>query len=346
MADPRFFTKAGPFTLTQLAEAADAKLPDGAEASRLFNDVAPLHEAGPEHVSFLANKKYVEAFEQSSAGACVTHPDDAARAPAGMALLLSENPYRSYAQIAWLFYPRPTYAVGISLVASVDPSAEIGAGSRVESGAVIGPKAKLGARCLVGPNAVIGAGVVLGEDCSVGACASISHSIIGNRVRIRPGARIGQDGFGFAMGPEGYLQMPQLGRVIIGDDVEIGANTIVDRGSGPDTLIGPESRIDSLVQIAHNVRLGSRCVIVAQVGISGSTQFGNSVVAAGQAGITGHLKIGDGARIGAQAGVMRDIEAGTTVGGSPALPMSEWLRQVATLNRLIRKKSKTEPPAA
>ena len=340
MADPRFFTKGGPFTLAQLAEAAGASLANEAEASRRFSDVGALHEAGAEQVSFLANQKYVEAFAQSRAGACVVHPDNAAKAPAGMALLLSQNPYRSYAQIAWLFYPQQSREGGVSAAASVDPSAEIGAGVRIEAGAVIGAGAKLGARCLIGPNAVIGAGVILGDDCSVGACASISHSIIGSRVMIRPGVRIGQDGFGFSMGPEGYLKMPQLGRVIVEDDVEIGANSVIDRGSGPDTVIGAESHIDSLVQLAHNVRLGRRCVIVAQVGISGSTQLGNSVVAAGQAGLTGHLTIGDGVKIGAQAGVMRDIAAGTTVGGSPAVPMTEWLRQVATLSRLTKKKAR------
>lgn len=340
MADPRFFTRAGPFTLGQLAELSGASLATEADASMCVTDVAPLGDAGPEHVSFLANIKYVEAFTRSRAGACVVRPDHADKAPKGTALLLSSDPYRSFARIAWLFYPKAALKAEISAGPCVDASADIGAGTRIEVGAAIGPGAKVGARCLIGANAVIGAGVILGDDCLVGACASISHSILGSRVNVRPGARIGQDGFGFSMGPEGYLKLPQLGRVIIDDDVEIGANTVIDRGAGPDTVIGAGTRIDSLVQIAHNVRLGRNCVIVAQVGISGSTRLGDSVVVAGQAGITGHLAIGDGVRIAAQSGVMRDLEAGSTVGGSPAVPMTEWLRQVATLKQLLRKRGR------
>jgi UDP-3-O-[3-hydroxymyristoyl] glucosamine N-acyltransferase len=185
---------------------------------------------------------------------------------------------------------------------------------------------------------VIGPGVVLGEDCIVGACASITHSIVGKRVNIYPGVRIGQDGFGFAMGPQGHAKVPQLGRVIIQDDVEIGANTTIDRGAGPDTIIGSGTKIDNLVQIGHNVQLGRGCVIVAQVGISGSTRLGDFVAVGGQAGLTGHLHIGAGARIAGQSGVMRDIEPGGTVGGSPAVPMADWLRQSALIGQMARKK--------
>lgn len=340
MADPRFFTRAGPFTLGQLAELSGASLAAEADASICITDVAPLGDAGPEHVSFLANTKYVEVFTKSRAGVCVVRPEHADKAPKEMALLLSPDPYRSFARIAWLFYPEEAPKAEISVGPCVDTSADIGVGTRVEIGATIGPGATIGARCVIGANAVIGAGVVLGDDCRVGACASITHSIVGNRVNVRPGARIGQDGFGFSMGAEGHLKLPQLGRVVIEDDVEIGANTVIDRGAGPDTFIGAGTRIDSLVQIAHNVRLGRNCVIVAQVGISGSTHLGDAVVVAGQAGITGHLTIGEGARIAAQSGVMRDIEAGHTVGGTPAVPMTEWLRQVATLKQLLRKRGR------
>jgi len=340
MADSRFFDRSGPFTLAALALRCGAELADGGDPDFLAVDVAPLDAAGPDQMTFLDNKKYVDAFSQSRAGACIVHPSLAHRAPPGMFLLLSPDPYRSYAQAARAFYPLPKPAPGVAPQASVDPSAVLGEGVRVEPGAVIGARADIGSGSWIGPNVVIGEGVVLGEDCVIAAAASISHAIIGKRASIYAGVRIGQDGFGFAMGPQGHLKVPQLGRVIIHDDVEIGANTTIDRGAGPDTVIGAGSKIDNLVQIGHNVQLGRGCVIVAQAGISGSTHLGDFVIVAGQAGITGHLRIGSGAQIAAQSGVMRDIEPGGKVGGSPAMPFTEWLRQAAALNQMVRKKGR------
>lgn len=339
MADPRFFTNAGPFTLAQLAEISGAAPAEGVNPQAVFTDVAPLEQAAADQVSFLDNRKYVAAFQASTAGLCVIAPEMADKAPAGMALLLSPDPYRAYARIAQAFYPVPAPEPWVAPTAFIDPSAKLGEGCRVEPGAVIGPKAEIGARCRIGANVVIGQGVVLGDECTIGANATISHALVGAKVNIYPGARIGQDGFGFAMGPQGHLKVPQLGRVVIGNNVEIGANTTIDRGAGPDTVIGDGSMIDNLVQIGHNVQLGRGCVIVAQVGISGSTRMGDFVAAGGQAGITGHLKIGSGARIAAQAGVMRDVAPGETVGGAPAVPMADWLRQSAILGKMARKKS-------
>jgi UDP-3-O-[3-hydroxymyristoyl] glucosamine N-acyltransferase len=338
MADSRFFSVAGPFTLGQLAEISAATPSAGADEAALFTDVAPLESATASDVSFLDNRKYVAAFQASTAGLCVVAPEMADKAPAGMALLLSKDPYRAYARIAQAFYPVPAPEPWVAPTAWVDPAATIGEGCRIEPGAMIEAGAEIGARCRIGANAVIGKGVRLGEDCIIGANATISHALIGRKVTIYPGVRIGQDGFGFAMGPEGHLKVPQLGRVVIGNSVEIGANATIDRGAGPDTVIGDGCMIDNLVQIGHNVQLGRGCVIVAQVGISGSTRFGDFVAAGGQAGITGHLKIGSGARIAAQAGVMRDIGPGETVGGAPAVPMADWLRQSAILAKMGRKK--------
>ena len=334
MADPRFFAVKGPFKLADLAALAGASLANPAVGDQLIKDVAPLDQAGPDDLAFLDNRRYLEAFGASRAGACVILPEHADRAPAGMALLLSDAPYMSFAKIARSFYPHPAVEAGIAPSAVIDPTAELGAGCRIDAAAIIGRQVRLGARCHIGGTAVIGDGVVLGDDCRIGAGASISHSIIGNRVYIYPGARIGQDGFGFASGPAGHLRIPQLGRVVIHDDVEVGANSTIDRGAGPDTVIGAGCMIDNLVQIGHNVQMGKGCVIVAQVGISGSTKLGDFVVIGGQAGLAGHLTIGSGVRMAARSGVASHIPAGAEVGGAPAVPVREWRRQVATLARM------------
>ncbi len=338
MADPRFYSVAGPFTLKKLAGISQAQIGGDADSDALFSDVAPLASAGPDHVAFLDNRRYLDAFMTTKAGACLVHPDLAPKGPRGTALLLTPEPYRGYARVACAFYPAAPPEAAVAPSAVVDDTAALGAGCRVEAGAVIGAGAQIGRRCHIGANAVIGDGVVLGDDCVVGRLASLACCIVGARVVIHAGVRIGEDGFGFAVGGQEPLKVPQLGRVLIEDDVEIGANSTIDRGSGPDTVIGAGTKIDNLVQIAHNVQLGRSCMVVAQVGISGSTTVGESVMMGGQAGLTGHLRIGSGARIAAQSGVMRDVEPGADVGGSPAAPVRQWLRGVAVVERMARKK--------
>ncbi len=336
MADPRFYSVAAPRRLGELAEIAGAERPGGAAAERLISDVAPLQDAGPDEVSFFDGKPvYREAFANTRAGACVV--PRGAGAPGGATVLLAvDDPHRGYAVIARAFYPALDEAPAGS-GDPIDPSAHIGPGVSLGPGAVVGPGAELGAGCRIGANAVIGPGVRIGREGVVGPGASVRYCLAGDRVRIAAGVRIGEDGFGYASGRDGHLKVPQLGRVIIGDDVEIGANTTVDRGSGPDTVISDGVIIDNLVQIAHNVKVGRNSVIVSQVGISGSTTIGENVVIGGQAGITGHLVLGDGVRIAAQSGVMTDVPPGATFGGSPALAHKDWLRQMAFLRRLTKK---------
>lgn len=339
MADPRFFHLAGPFSAGYLAETIGATLAIGGDSNLELHDIRPLHEAGPGTLSFLDNRNYLEAFERSSAAACVVSPRYADRAPAGMVLLLSPEPYKAYALAAAAFYPPPPVEPGIAGSAEIDSSAKVGDGCRVESGAVIQAGAQIGRRCRIGANTVIGAAVTLGDDTDIGENASLTHCDVGARALIHPGVRIGQRGFGFAIDPKGHVRVPQLGRVIIGDDVEIGANSTIDRGAGPDTIVGDGTMIDNLVQIGHNVRIGKGCVIIAQSGIAGSTVLEDYVVVAAQAGIAGHLNIGSGAQIAAKSGVMRDIEPGARMAGTPAIPARRFFRQIAELEKLTNKKS-------
>lgn len=338
MADANFFSNQGPFSLADIARLTGAELRHGS-ADAQVKDVAPLDTAGPEHLSFLDNTKYLKAFIQSKAGACFVHPRQAEKAPKGMALLISNDPYRAYALAAQKFYPSVIPKAFISPQAHISSSAQIGKNVTIEAGAFIGERATIGTSSIIRANAVIGDGVTIGEHTVIGACSTVTHAHIGSRVIIHRGVHIGQDGFGFAMGREGHVKVPQLGRVIIEDEVEIGSGTTVDRGAGPDTIIGQGTKIDNLVQIGHNVVVGKNAVIVALVGISGSTHIGDGVVIGGQAGFVGHIKIGAGARIAARSGVMNDIPPGETYGGAPAQPMKEWLRETAMIRKLARKEA-------
>ena len=331
--DPRFFQRAGPHTLAAVVDAAEAAAPS---RRLMLTGVAPLQTAGPTEVSFLDNRKYAPALEQTAAGAVLVHPDMAERVPAGAVPILTDAPYVAWAKVAALFHPLPPLRPGIHPAAVVAPEAQVHPTAEIGPLAVIGPGAEIGPRCRIAPLAVIGEGVVLGPDCRVGAHATLSHALLGMRVYVYPGARIGQEGFGFAAGQDGFLTVPQLGRVVLEDDVEVGANTTIDRGSLHDTVIGAGSRLDNLVQIGHNVRLGRGCVIVAQAGIAGSTILEDHVVLAAQAGLTGHVRIGQRARVGAQAGVISDVPAGAVVVGSPAQSRHAFFREVAMLRRLVR----------
>ena len=340
MADPRFFDRAGPFTLESLAALSGARLLHPQGGARLFRDVGPLDTAGPEDVSFLENRKYLQTFARSRAGAVFVDEQVSGRAPAGMAVLVSDEPYKAYALAAQAFYPARSIIPHRSPSALIDQTATVPEDCDIGPNAVIEQSARLGRRCRVGANTVIAAGVEVGDDCRIGPNVTLSHCVIGSRVVLHPGVRIGQEGFGFASDPAGPVKVPQLGRVLIGDDVDIGANTTIDRGSGPDTVIGSGSMIDNLVQIGHNVILGRCCVLAGQVGISGSTRLDDFVMVGGQGGLAGHLHIGRGVRIAAKSGIMRDIPAGATVCGSPAVPLTEFMRQTAALQRLARKKDK------
>jgi len=335
--DPRFFSRAGPFQLKVLTELAGAA---AAEPDREIHGVAPLQSAGPEDVSFLDNRRYADLLAATKAGAVIVHPDFAAKVPAGAAAIVTPEPYVAWARISALFHPFPAAKPGIHPSAIIEPSASIDDSVEVGAGAYIGANAEIGAGTIIGALAVIQEGVVIGKNCRIHPHVTVSHAVIGNRVVLYPGVRIGQDGFGFAIGRTGFTPVRQLGRVLIGDGAEIGANTCIDRGSAQDTVIGPGVHIDNLVQIAHNVNIGANTVIVAQAGISGSTIIGEQVQIAGQAGLTGHLTIGKGARIAAQSGVMTDIPAGSDVMGSPSQPIKTYFREVATLRKLAASRGK------
>jgi UDP-3-O-[3-hydroxymyristoyl] glucosamine N-acyltransferase len=343
-----FFPAAAAPTLREIAEWTGATLADEAGAETRIRDVAALDAAGPCELTFLDNPRYLPQLRLSRAAAAFVQPRHKAETPAGCVALVTSQPYRAMAQAMAKLFPtaaRPASGFnerGVSAAAHVHPSARLEPGVVVDPGAVIGPEAEIGAGTVIGANAVIGPNVRIGRDGAIGPGATIACALIGDRVIIHPGVHIGQDGFGFAMGPRGHLKVPQIGRVVIQDGVEIGAGSTIDRGANRDTIIGEGTMIDNLVQIGHNVVVGRHCVIVSQVGISGSCVLEDFVVLGGQAGLAGHLTIGAGAQVGAASGVMNDIPAGQRWFGLPAQPARETFRAVAALRKLAQKASAPE----
>lgn len=332
--DIRFFRREGPRTLAAVADAGGGDAPP---RRLMLAGIAPLAIATPEDVSFcLNNRKFLPALAATRAAAVIVHPDMQTHVPAATVAILAQDPLVAWSKVAALFHPVAPVSPGIhpsavvAASAKIDPTTEIGPLAVIGENVIIGPRGRIGAMV------VIGDGVEIGRDVRIGPHASLSHSLIGDRVYLYAGVRIGQEGFGFAITPEGFQTVPQLGRVLIEDDVEIGANSTVDRGTLEDTIIGAGTRIDNLVQIAHNVRIGKACVIVAQVGISGSSVLEDQVVLAGQAGIAGHLRIGTGSRIGAKSGVMADVPPRSELAGAPAQPAKMFFKEVATVRRWVK----------
>jgi UDP-3-O-[3-hydroxymyristoyl] glucosamine N-acyltransferase len=294
-------------------------------------------------VGFLGERRYLDALRATGAGAVILQPAFAEAAPAGAVRILTDAPQLGFARVAALFHPPPPPRPGVHPTAVVGEGATVGEGTEVGAYAVIGKGARVGRDCVIHPHAVVGPGVEIGDDCRLHSHSSVSHALLGRGVVLHPGARVGQEGFGFAPTAEGRFEtMPQLGRVVLGDEVQIGANACVDRGAQGDTVLGPGTRLDNLVMVGHNVRTGRGCILVAQSGVSGSTVLGDFVTVAAQAGLTGHLRIGSKARIGAQAGVMNDVPAGTDVLGSPAWPVRQTWRAIAHLRRIGRGEGKAD----
>lgn len=339
MADPRFFDVRGPFPVGELCARIGATLGDGADPAKVIVDVATLEGAGPSHLAFCNGKAALRSLAGSHAGFCLVDKESATgEPPAGMMLLHCASALHAFVAAARLFYPDHNTAHW-PRPAPVDASAMLGADVELGPGVVIGPGAEIGERTRIGPNSVIGRGVAIGRDCEISSNVTISYAYIGDRVHILPGAQIGQPGFGFASGASGHAKVPQLGRVIIQDDVEIGACTTVDRGALGDTIIGEGTKIDNLVQIGHNSKIGRHCIIIAQAGMGGSSEIGDFVVLGGAVGLADHVRIGDGARVAAKSGVPPgEYAGGLDYGGYPARLMKDWRRELAAVVLLAKRR--------
>jgi UDP-3-O-[3-hydroxymyristoyl] glucosamine N-acyltransferase len=346
MEHPGFFERAGPFALAEIAEAVGAELAPGSDAAVKLADVRPLSEAGRNHLTFVDNRKYLRQLADCRAGACLIAPAFKDRLPAGITALVTPAVYRSFALALQLFYAdamRPK-AARAGAGEPIDRTARIEAGAEIEPGAVIGPEAHIGRGTRIAAGALIGYRCMVGRDCYVGPGTTVTHSLLGNRVILHAGVRLGQDGFGFAMSPGGHLKVPQIGRVIVQDDVEIGANTCVDRGALNDTVIGEGTKIDNLVQIGHNVIVGRHCVIVGQTGLSGSCRLEDFVVMGGQSGVVGHVTVGQGTQVAGASHVKDDTPPGQRLIGTPARSIREWTREARAVRRLAEQSRPDDAP--
>jgi UDP-3-O-[3-hydroxymyristoyl] glucosamine N-acyltransferase len=338
MTDDRFYHRAGPFPLGEIAAHVGAEMDNRSSADFLIRDVSNLDTAEPGEISLYSDAKYAAAFAKTRASVVITDKKLSAHEHNGTWLLLSLNPRLAFAQVGHLFYPPALLTPGVQPAVPVHATAQVGEGTQIAPGGEIRASAKIGVGCNIGPNVIIGHGVEIGDHCTIGPNCVISHALVGNRVVFGPNVSIGNAGFSFVPSQKGLLRVPQLGRVIIEDEVEFGASCVVDRGAIGDTQIGRGCRFDGLIHVGHNVKMGPFCIVVAQAGIAGSTTIGAGVMIGGQAGIADHLTIGAGARLSARAGVTRDVAPGETVGGYPAQPIKQWHRQVAWLKKMVSKR--------
>ncbi|GAB5505766.1 MAG: UDP-3-O-(3-hydroxymyristoyl)glucosamine N-acyltransferase [Rhizobiaceae bacterium] len=350
MTEPVFFAPQRRFTVDEIATATGAALADPAHGDIAIEGVATVGQARPATLIFIEDKKLAGQLAGTSAAAVLCRSEFANLVPDCVAALITDRPHLAFAQAAKLLFPssaRPgsvTGETGISEAAHISETATIEAGAIVEAGAVIGAGAAVGAGTVVAPGAVVGPQCRIGREGYIGPGASVLFAFFGDRVIVHGGSRIGQDGFGYVPGPRGAEKVPQLGRVIIQDDVEIGANATVDRGAIGDTVIGQGTKIDNLVQIAHNVQIGRFCLIAGQCGISGSVTLGDFVALGGGVGIKDHLNIGTGAQIAAGSGLMYDVPAGEKWAGRPARPYRDFFREVNALRAMSSKKRKGGEP--
>ncbi len=342
MPHPGFFERSEPITLSTLADSIGASVLPSGDVDRDICDVSTLKDAGTRDLTFFTNRRYADQLTQTAAGACLIAEKDSSRVPTNVAALTAKDPYQAFARAIGLFYPgamrsRSSNSKATESGQLVHSTAIVDPDATIEPGAVVGREARIGAGSTIAAGAVVGFRTVVGKNCYIGSDACVIHSIIEDGVIIHGGARIGQDGFGFAMSAQGHLKIPQIGRVLIGNDVEIGANTTIDRGALSDTVIGEGTKIDNLVQIAHNVVIGKHCIIVAQSGIAGSAELGDFVVMGAQSGVLGHVMIGTGAQIAGMGHVKDDVPPGARYAGTPARPFREWAREIAAVKRLSQR---------
>jgi UDP-3-O-[3-hydroxymyristoyl] glucosamine N-acyltransferase len=349
MTQRGFFKPSGALSAGDVLAMGGEMLVNPAMAGKLIVAISAFDTAMDGCLIFADSKEYAAKLADLPRCTLICPEYLAAVAPAHVAVIIAKKPQQLFAKAGRRLFPetiRPTSfsgVVGIAGNATIAKSAVLETNVTVEAGAIVGEFVEVGAGCVIGPGAIIGAGCKIGRDCVIGPNATVLNSFFGNRVLVHAGARIGQDGFGFVPGERGLEKMPHVGRVILQDDVEIGANTTIDRGSLSDTVVGEGSKIDNLVQIAHNCRIGRNCVITGHCGLSGSVTLGDRVMLGGRVGIADHVTIGDGAQVAAASGVMNNIPAGERWAGAPAQQMKDFFREVAIIRNLVREKREKRP---
>jgi len=320
-----------PLTLSEIAARLGGRIVG--DANCRIAQIGSLARAKGDQIAFLAHRRHLGELERTNAAAVVLSADFADRT--ALPKIVADDPQLYFARLGQLFNPRPVCTPGIDPAAHVHALARVAPSARVDAVAVVGARAQIGERAWVGAGCYVGEDVRLGEECRLYPTAVVyDHCIVGARTVLHAGAVVGADGFGYAKGREGWVALPQIGRVVLGDDVEIGANTTIDRGAMDDTVIEDGVKLDNLVHVAHNVHIGAHTAIAACVGIAGSTLIGRNCEIGGAAMIHGHIRIGDGARVSPGTLVSRSVRSGTYTGIYPFDDHASWIRNAAGLRRL------------